>query len=58
MGEVPKLLTPWLGLIERVMVYAPLIWLTVLALILWHAPDHWRPSKKMAPALTCVLAGG
>lgn len=58
MGKVPKLLTPWLGLIKRVMISAPLIGVAVLALILWHAPDRQRPSKKMAPALTRVLAGG
>jgi hypothetical protein len=31
--------TPWLGIVERVMVFAPMIWLAVLGVRLWQAED-------------------
>jgi hypothetical protein len=37
--------TPWLGLAERVNIYATMVWIAVLTLALWPTPAHRSLSK-------------
>jgi len=39
--------TPWMGLVERISVYSPMVWMAVLALILLGKP---QPSTQPMPA--------
>jgi hypothetical protein len=39
--------TPWMGLVERVSVYSPMIWMMILAILLLREPEP-RPTVAMA----------
>jgi len=42
-----QLPTPWMGIMERVSVYSPMIWVLVLAIVLLHAQNN-KPQKEVA----------
>jgi hypothetical protein len=54
--QVPRLVanqpTPWMGLEERVNIYATMLWVAVLAVSLWRAQGASAPRQLGRPALT------
>jgi hypothetical protein len=42
--------TPWMGAIERVNIYATMLWVAVLALALWRVPGTSAPRQPGKPA--------
>jgi hypothetical protein len=43
--------TPWMGVVERVSVYAPLVWIAVLAVVLWRRTRQTPTSSEKSAAL-------
>lgn len=57
--EVPRieanLPTPWMGVKERISIYAYMLWMAVLALVLWRAPASVAADKPPASVGTPQL---
>lgn len=51
--DVPRLEanlpTPWLGVRERINIYGYMLWLAVLAIVLWRAPAPAPAGRPPAP---------
>ena len=44
--------TPWLGIEERVLIYAQMLWVAALAVGLWRAQGATAPSQREQPTVT------
>lgn len=50
--------TPWLGVKERISIYSYMLWLLVLAIVLWHAPTSAAAGKLSASVGSPQLTPG